>query len=217
VAGLRIVIADDHPLFRCGLKMILAERSAYHVIGEAADGLELLAILKEGEKPDAVIVDMSMPKLRGIEAIREIRRLSLDVRVLVLTMHKEEEFLCQAFLAGADGYLLKEELAKELFIALDTVLQGKAYVSPLLAKELQNSWLSLFITRKETPVREPLSSKEIEVLKLLALGQTNQEIAEKLHVERRAIGYHRMQMMSKLHLKRTTDLVDYAISKGYLS
>jgi DNA-binding NarL/FixJ family response regulator len=213
----KIVVADDHALLRGALKMMLAESSGYEVIGEAANGLELLTMLKEGHVPDVAIVDMSMPKLRGIEAIREIRRLNLEVRVLVLSMHREEDFLCQAFLAGADGYLLKEELAKELFVALDTVLQTKAYVSPLLAKEFRDSWLSLFIAKKQMPDCEQLSSQEIEVLRLLAKGETNRGIAEKLRVDRRAVGYHRMRIMGKLHLKRTADLINYAIARGYAS
>jgi DNA-binding NarL/FixJ family response regulator len=148
----RIVLADDHVLVREALKVLLTDRDNLEVVGEAGDGLELLSLLRQEPEPDAVIVDISMPRLRGIEAIREIRRVSSSVKLLVFTMHKDEDLLRQAFIAGADGYLLKEDLAKELFIALDAIMEARVYVSPVLAKELKQSWLKVFIERKSRPV-----------------------------------------------------------------
>ena len=135
----RIIIADDHRKLREGLKMILGHRPDFLVTGEAADGYELLHLLQQGAAADLLVVDLAMPGLGGIEAIREIRKSDPNVRVLVLTMHQEEELFCQAFLAGADGYLLKDDLSKELFQAIDTVMDAKVYVSPFFAKGLQNT------------------------------------------------------------------------------
>ncbi len=161
----RIVVADDHAPLRHGLKMMLANWSEYEVTGEACDGPELLALLEQGCVPDVLILDISMPGLRGIELIREIRGMSLDLRVLVLTMHREEDLLCQAFVAGADGYLLKEELPKELFVALKAVLGFEAYVSPLMAQELRDGWLKVFIATKGTPPPEGFSVRTADLVK----------------------------------------------------
>lgn len=134
MATCRIVLADDHVLVREAVKMLLKERDDFDVTGEADDGFALLHLLGQGPQPDAVIIDISMPRLGGIEAIREIRKISTSIKVLVLTMHKDECYLRQALSAGANGYLLKEDLAKELFIALDAVLGARVYISPVLAR-----------------------------------------------------------------------------------
>ena len=131
----RVVIADDHKMVREGLKLILAKRTDFEVVGEAADGLELLRLLQKGEETDIVILDISMPRLRGIKAIREIKQLRPRIKVLVLTMHKEEDLLSHALECGADGYLLKEEVIKELFPALDAIAGGKSYISSPLVRE----------------------------------------------------------------------------------
>jgi DNA-binding NarL/FixJ family response regulator len=125
----RIILADDHTPVRNGLKMVLAQRPDFEVAGEACDGLELLSLLKHGDEPDVVILDISMPRSRGIKAIHEIKQLHPRVKVLVLTMHKDEDFVSQAFEQGADGYLLKEDVIKELFCALDTIAAEKPYLS----------------------------------------------------------------------------------------
>jgi DNA-binding NarL/FixJ family response regulator len=213
----RIYLADDHILVREGLKMILAQRPDYKVAGEASDGFELLSLLKRGVSPDAVILDISMPKLRGIEAIREIKDINSKVKVLVLTMHKDEEFLCQAFIAGVDGYLLKEDVAKELFSALDAILRGEVYISSLLGKELKDAWIKIFRERKGVPSADVLSAREKEVLKLVAEGESNKQIGERLCISARTVDHHRAKIMEKLNLKGTADLIRYAITKGYLS
>ncbi len=213
----RIVIADDHVLVREGLKLILSKRPGFEVAGEAGDGLQLLTILKRGPAPDAVILDISMPKLRGIEAIREIRVIHPDTRVLVLTMHKDEDFLCQAFVAGADGYLLKEDVTEELFDALSAILDGEVYVSPLLGMELKNAWIRTCREQKGQPAADALSTREKEVLKLVAEGESSKEIADRLCISVRTVDHHRARIMEKLHLKGTVDLIRYAMTKGYLS
>ncbi len=134
----RIILADDHRRFRGSLKMFLIQRPGFVVVGEVGNGLELVKLLKQGDVADLLIVDLSMPDLGGIEAIRKIRETDLIIRVLMLTMHQEEDFVCQAFLVGADGYLLKEDTAKELHKAVDTVLRDRVYVSTFFAKGLQD-------------------------------------------------------------------------------
>jgi DNA-binding NarL/FixJ family response regulator len=213
----RIYLADDHILVREGLKMILAQRNDYIIAGEASDGFELLSLLKHGAPCDAVILDISMPKLRGIEAIRQIKDINVEIRVLVLTMHKDEEFLCQAFIAGADGYLLKEDVAKELFSALDAILRGEVYISSLLGRELKDTWVRMFKDRKGVPAAELLSAREKEVLKLIAEGESNKQIAARLCISVRTVDHHRAKIMEKLNLKGTADLIRYAITKGYIS
>lgn len=212
----RIYLADDHILVREGLKLILAQKPDFEVAGEASDGLELLALLKRAPAPDAVVLDISMPKLRGIEAIHEIKGMHSQVRVLILTMHKDEDFLRQAFMAGADGYLLKEDAAKELFAALGAILRGEGYISTLLGNELKDAWVRLFRDRKGVPSAEILSPRERQVLKLVAEGESSKEIGVRLCISTRTVDHHRAKIMEKLNLKGTAELIRYAISKGYI-
>ena len=217
MASHRLILADDHAMFREGLKLVLGQRPDLVVAGEASDGLELLAVLKHGPAPDLVILDISMPRLRGIEAIREIKSIHPKTRILILTMHKDERLLCEAFIAGADGYLLKENVTKELFGALDAVLRGDGHISSLMQRELKDSWISLFRQQKVVMPDETLSVREREVLKLVAEGATSKEIADKLHISARTVDHHRRSLIEKLNLKSTTELIRYAISRAYIA
>ena len=212
----RTYLADDHVLVREGLKMILARRPDFEVAGEAGNGVELLNLLKHGDPPDAIVLDISMPRLRGIEAIREIKVLAPNVRVLVLTMHKDEDFLSQAFLAGADGYLLKEDVAKELYAALDAILGGGVYISSLLGEAMKGAWQKIIREKKNTRSSEMLSLREREVLKLIAEGESNKQIAGRLCISIRTVDHHRARIIRKLNLKGTAELIRYAIAKGYV-
>ena len=210
----RIVLADDHVMFRQGVKRILSEMADLEVIGEAGCGLELLSLLNK-LTPHIVILDISMPRLRGIEAIHEIKAIHPDAKILILTMHKDIDFLEQAMAAGADGYLLKEDAEAEMFSAIESVQRGKKYVSPLLAGELTDNWVQ--ISRGERkPLVESLSTRERQVLKLIAEGKSNKEIADLLFISIHTVMRHRANIMDKLNLKKTADLVKYAIQKGYV-
>lgn len=211
----RIVLADDHIMLRQGLKRILAERSDLDVVGEAGDGLELLSTVKK-TTPDVVVLDISMPGLRGIEAIPEIKKSCSETRILVLTMHKEEDYLIQALSAGASGYLLKEDADKELYAAIEKVLQGKIFVSPFFAERLSDDWVQMCRGKKDLSFIEPLSQREREILKLIAEGKSSKEIGELLFISPRTVERHRANMMTKLKLRKTADLVRYAFSKGYV-
>ena len=204
MGGYRIVLADDHPLFRQGLKKIIEGVADLEVAGEAGDGLELLSLM-EMESPMMVILDISMPKLRGIEAVREVKKRHPEVKVLVLTMYRE--YLHQALSAGAEGYLLKEDADRELFSAIDRIRQGRSYISPRLREELAED---------EVPVPEPLSGRETEILNLIAGGKSNREIATILYISVRTVEAHRATILSKLNLRNTADLVRYAIEKGFV-
>ncbi|HYA92333.1 MAG TPA: response regulator transcription factor [Thermodesulfobacteriota bacterium] len=216
VASYHIVLADDHVMFRQGLKRILAERSDLEVIGEVGCGLELLKLL-EKLVPDLIILDISMPNLRGLEAIHDIKMNHPKVRILVLTMHKDKEYLRLAITGGAEGYLLKEDADSELFSAIDMVRRGKKYISPELSEGLAKDWIK--VTRgDQKPSFEPerLTVREREVLKLIAEGKSSKEIGDVLFISARTVEHHRANIMDKLNLKKTADLVKYAIQKGYV-
>jgi DNA-binding NarL/FixJ family response regulator len=208
-----IVIADDHALFRKGLKGILEEEAGLKVIAEAGDGLELLNLLKSKKlAPHLVILDISMPNLRGIEAIREIKSINPKVKILIVTMHKDKEYLYEALTAGADGYFLKMDAHSELFAAIDKIRKGKIYVSPHLAEKLENGWANI----RRGLGKPVLTNREKEVLKLIAEGNSNKEIANALFVSVHTVERHRANMMQKLNMKKAADLVKYAIQKGYI-
>ena len=212
----KIILADDHALFREGLKRILAEANDLEVIGEVADGLELLKLLYH-TKPDMVILDITMPKLRGIEAIHEIRALYQESKILVLTMHRDMEYLHQAISSGAHGYLLKEDADSELFSAIEKIKQGKIYISPKLSEYLTEDWARIHRGEHELASEtEPLTTREREILKLVAEGKSSKEIASLLHISIRTVEHHRAHIMEKLNLKNVAELIKYAIQKGYI-
>jgi len=215
-APCRVVLADDNRFLQECLRQALARRPEFVVTGEASDGLELLKFLGEGAVPDVLILDLSMPGLRGIQALQQIRERNLDVRVLVLTLHDEQELLSQVLRAGADGYLLKNEITNELFVALDTILRDEVYISPSMVTEVRDSWLNVFIASKGIPCGETLSAWQIGLLRLLAQGAPKEEIARRVGIRAQAVDHHRRRIMGKLHIDEPAELVGYAIRKGYV-
>ncbi len=211
----RIVLADDHTMFRQGIKRIIGEVADLEVVGEASDGLQLLNLLKK-LTPHMVILDISMPNLRGIEATREIKMIYPDMKVLILTMHKSKEYLYHAISAGAEGYLLKEDADTELLFAIKKIRQGGIYISPLLSQELTDDLVQTCRGNGKL-LFDLLTTREREVLKLIAEGKSSKEIANLLFISVHTVHQHRAHIMKKLNLKRTADLVKYAISKGYTS
>lgn len=211
----KIVLADDHSLFRNGLKRILAEREDLTVMGEVGNGLDLLQRLKSLD-PHMIVLDISMPGLRGIEAISEIRASNRYVKILILTMHKEPDYLIGAISAGADGYLLKEDAERDLFAAIDAIRAGGIFVSPLIAEESMEDWVQ--IRRGARAISSPgsLTVREREVLKLIAEGKSSRQIGELLCISHRTVERHRANMMEKLNVKKTADLVRYAFRKGHI-
>ena len=215
MGGYGIILADDHPLLRQGLIKILQENAAFKVLGEAGDGMELLRLLPKA-KPDLVIIDVSMPNLRGIEAIPKIKALHPPVKILVLTMHGDKEYLTQAIAAGADGYLLKEDADSELFNAIATIRQNKMYISPLLADLTRQDWAERCRMKDKPFTARTLTPREREIIKLIADGKSSKEIADILFISFRTAERHRANIMGKFGLKKTADLVKFAIEKGYV-
>ena len=209
--GYRIVLADDHALFLQGLKKVLEGAADLEVIGEAADGIELLDLMNKLVL-DMVILDISMPNLRGLEAIQEIKQRHPNAKILMLTMHKDKEYLYQAIAAGAHGYFLKKDAGEELFSAIEKVRHGKIYISPSLSEDLTDHWQQI----RQGMQKPLLTPREIEVLRLIAEGKSNREIGDLLFISVHTVERHRANIMEKLNLKKTADLVKYAIQKGYL-
>ena len=211
-----IILADDHVLVRQGLRRLLEGTDDLEVVGEANDGLELLQLLKH-ITPQMVILDIFMPNLRGIEAITEIKTMQPDVKILILTMHRDKEYLYLALSAGAKGYLLKEDAARDLFSAIAEVRQGKTYISPYFSDTVVNDVVQIAKgNAKVIFAADPLTSREREVLKLIAEGKSSKEIANLLFISVFTVNNHRASIMEKLDLNKATDLVKYAIRKGYI-
>jgi len=197
----RVVLADDNPTLRQNLRMMLAGRDNLAVDGEAENGLELLHLLTKVPLPDIAIVDLRMPRLGGIDAIRAIRKVNSDIMLLILTMHRDEGFLCEAFMAGADGYLLKEDMARELLPALDALIAGYCYVSRGFAREAPDTWLNVFVARKAAASSQVLSSDDMDFLGFLGRGESSADIAQRMSISERAVTSHRAQIIQKLALK----------------
>jgi DNA-binding NarL/FixJ family response regulator len=210
----QVLLADDHVLIRHGIKKIIESEPWLEVIGQVGDGLELLHMMKE-VTPDIVLLDISMPNLRGIEAIGEAKKICPDVKILILTMHKSKQYLCHAMSAGADGYVLKEDSDTELLTAINQVLKGNIFISPVLSKEFSSSDVEFCIKTKNFPA-ESLTPRERQVLKMVSEGRTSRDIAELLSISTRTVEHHRANLLKKLSISNTADLIKYAIRKGYI-
>jgi DNA-binding NarL/FixJ family response regulator len=209
----RIILADDHTMMRQGIKRMIDAVAGIAVIGEVGDGLQLLKMLNK-TVPDMVILDISMPGLRGIEAAREIHSLYPEIHILMLSMHKSEDFLSMSLEAGAKGYLLKEDSGDELLQAIDQIRRGKTYLSRKLASKFPSAIISICQGDfKAAP--DPLTPRERQVLQMIAEGHTDRQISDRLCISVRTVHRHHANIRSKLNLKRTADLVRYAISQGY--
>jgi DNA-binding NarL/FixJ family response regulator len=211
----RIMLADDHALFREGIKRVVETIPGLQVVGEAGDGLELLSLLKQSV-PDLLILDIAMPNLQGIEAAREIKKFYPGIKILMLTMHKSKEHLGRALAAGADGYLLKENAYADLLTAIDTLRQGMIYLSPLISPQFSDA-LRQKCLGVAAGSQSFLTNREIEILSLLASGKSSKEIAELLFISTFTVQKHRSNIKKKLSIKKNADLIKYAIREGYTS
>ncbi len=209
-----LVIADDHPIIRDGLKRIVEEVPGFKVIGEAGDGSEAVRMVRKMQ-PDILILDISMPNLRGIEAISKIRKFDKRVKILILTMHKNEDFAYECLQAGAQGYILKEDAADELITAIQTLTRGQLYLSPSFGDSVLKELIRRRSSQDKTKY-ELLSIREREVLKLIAEGDSNKAIAKKLGISVRTVEHHRLSMCHKLKLNNTTALVKFALRIGII-
>jgi DNA-binding NarL/FixJ family response regulator len=211
----QIILADDHLMFRNGIKRIIEDSKKLLVIGEASDGHQLLELLKT-TKPDMVILDISMPKLRGLEVTHEVKSRYPDIKILILTMHRSKEYLLQALSAKADGYLLKEDTDTQLLDAIESIRDGKIFLSSLMSEDLSQNLMG-FIENSGQSLDDKLSPREKEVLTLLGGGKSSKEIADLLYISPRTVEHHRASINKKLKVKNIVELVKYAIRKGYTS
>ncbi len=209
----RILLADDHAVLRSGLKMLLNAQDDLVVVGEATNGQEALVAVRK-HAPDLLLLDISMPKTDGLQVLHQIRRTYPHVRVLVLTMHEEEGYLKRALEAGAAGYCPKSAADAELLSAIRAVMQGNVYIHPSHAKILLDKMLP---STMPSPAPADLSERESAVLKLVALGHTNQEIAQQLALSVKTVESYRARGMEKLGLKSRAALVRYAIQAGWMT
>lgn len=214
----RILLADDHAVLRAGLRLLIEAQPDMACVGEAGDGVELLAQV-ERLQPDLVLLDLSMPRLGGLAALPEIRRKASDARVLVLTMHADDEYLRQSLKGGAAGYVLKQAADQELLLAIRAVMRGEVYIHPAMTRAL----LGDLIDRAQDPsgFEKPersadLSDREAEVIKQVARGHTNQEIADRLGLSVKTVETYRARAMEKLGLANRAALVRYALARGWL-
>jgi len=215
-AAYRVILVDDHVLVRQGLKTIIEAMPGLEVVGEADDAVQLLALLRR-LSADLVVLDISMPHLRGVEAIPKINAIQSPPKILILTMHKEMGLLAAAMSMGASGYVLKEDAVEQLSSAIQKIRVGGVYVSPKLTDELTANWAGgLRGDQGFEPLDERLTVREKEILKLTAEGKSSREIAELLHISPRTAEHHRSSVMRKLSLKGTVELVKYAIANQYL-
>ena len=211
-----IVIADDHTLFREGLRALLSIHEDLHVLGEAENGQEALRAV-EKHKPDLLLMDLSMPKMGGLEAIKEVKRQEPGTKVLVLTIHGTEEFVLEALHAGASGYILKDATHDELVLAIRSVLREKRYLSPDISAKVIEGYIDGRKAVKSGSTWDSLTLREREVLKLIAEGRKNKEIAEILVISAKTVAKHRANLMNKLDLHSASALTAYAVDRGLLA
>ncbi len=212
---IRVLIAADHTIVRQGLARILNEVDGIEVAGEAVDGRE--AVEKAQElAPDVALLDLSMPRLHGLEALRQIRRRHPKTRCLILSMHKNEAYVRQALQAGASGYILKDSAAEDLVAAIRAVHAGECFLSPGVSKVVIEEYLRGGSSEQGQTPYESLTEREREVFQLLAEGLRNHEIANRLHVSVKTVETHRAHILTKLGLSNIAELVKYAIEVGIL-
>jgi len=212
---IKVLLAEDHTIVRQGLCALLEGEAGLEVIGEAEDGREAIQKV-ERLHPDVVVMDISMPALNGLEATRQIKERFPEVKVLILTMHANEEYVFQILRAGASGYVVKQAAVTELISAIQAVSQGDSYLSPAISKKV----IEEYIRKAEAMVEnsyDRLTDREREVLQLIAEGHSNREIAALLHLNVKTVENHRASLMDKLHIHSTAELTRYAIHKGVIS
>ena len=208
-----IVIAEDHTILRDSLQYLLEMQDDCRVVGHAANGLEAIQCAEEFH-PHIILMDISMPKMDGLSAIREIKQRHPEIKILALTVHRDEEYILSAFKAGVDGYCLKDAHFQEVLNAIRVVLSGKSYMSPDVSEKVLEGYLEGRKTMKTASTWDSLTQREKEVLKLIAEGHKNAEIADLLCISVKTVNKHRSNLMLKLDLHNASALTAYAIEKG---
>jgi DNA-binding NarL/FixJ family response regulator len=205
---IRVLIADDHGIVRSGLRMLLDRQPDIEVVGEAEDGLGALSMAQD-ERPDVAVLDVSMPRMTGLQAAAEVRSHCPDTRVLLLSMHDDERYFFEGLEAGAAGYVLKRAADTDLINAVRTVADGRTFLSGSAQQTLMSEWLD-----GGREPEDPLTPRELEVVKLIAEAYTNRQIADTLGVAEKTVESHRANVLSKLDMRDRVELVRYAIRRG---
>jgi DNA-binding NarL/FixJ family response regulator len=213
---LSIVLADDHTILREGLRALLTADSNFEIVGEARDGREAVRCV-EKLGPDLLLMDLSMPRMSGMDAIREIKKRYPETKIIALTVHKTEEYLLTTLQAGADGYVLKDATHDELMLAIKNVMGGKSYLSPGVSEKVIEGYLEGKENTRSPSSWESLSQREREVLKLIAEGYKNKEIADDMCISLKTVEKHRANLMKKLDLHNAAALTVYAMEKGLVN
>lgn len=212
--GIRVLLADDHTLFRQGLRQICEIKGGFQVVGEADNGRDAVRLAGELE-PDVILMDINMPELNGIEATTQIMQIEPGACIIVLTMYRQNHFVFDAIKAGARGYLLKNTDAQDLVSAVRKVHQGEALIDPHLAAKLLDEFRRLSLHASETPKLEQLTEGEMAVLRLVAEGDDNQSIAEQLHLSVHTVSNRLRIIYQKLQVNNRTQAALYAIRRGW--
>jgi two-component system response regulator NreC len=213
---IRIVLADDHVVMRNGLKLLLERQPNFEVAGEAVNGREAVEIC-EKLKPDVLVLDIAMPNLNGIEAARQISAKLPHIAIVILSMHSDESYVLRALKAGARAYLLKDSAETDLIGAIRAVSEGKAFFSPAISKMLVEDYIRRLEQRGVEDSYELLTTREREILQLLAEGKSNKEVAAMLNLSLYTVETHRGNILQKLNLHSVPELILYAVRKGVIS
>ncbi len=211
----RVVIVEDHAIIREGLRSLLSSESDFEIVGEAEDGRSAIHCVSK-LKPDLVLTDLSMPRMDGLDMIEAIKKSQPQVKLIVLTVHRTDEYIQTALKAGADGYILKDSNYSELITAARSVLKGKRYLSPEISGNLIQAYLH---GKKQSPKErsgEALSRREREILKLIAVGETNKQIADSLCISIKTVETHRYKIMNKLKVHNAAALISVAMERGLI-
>ena len=213
-APVRVLLADDHTLVRAGIRALLNELPGVQVVAEAGDGREAVDLAKV-HQPNLILMDISMKGLNGIEATAQLKREVPDVRVIILSMHASEEHVAQALRAGASGYMLKDAATQELALAVAAVMRGEAYLSPLISKQVVDS----YVQRRgaDTGPLDMLTSRQRQILQLIAEGKSTKQIAHLLNLSVKTVETHRAQLMERLEIRDVPGLVRYAVRVGLVA
>ena len=212
---MRVLLADDHGIVRRGLRTLLESEPGVTIVAEAADGLEALRLCSE-HQPDLIILDVGMPKLNGIDVAARVQKLDRPPRAIILSMHADESYIIRALAAGARAYLLKDATDEDLLPAVRAVAAGKPYFSPAVTAVLVEDYVRRLRAKGLTDTYHLLTDREKEVLQLLAEGRSNKEVASELDLSLSTVETHRANLMQKLNLHNTAELVLYAVRKGII-
>ena len=216
MSGIRILLADDHNVMRDGLRLLLERQPGFAVVGEASDGRQVVALAEE-HRPDVVVMDIAMPNLNGIEAACRIVAQHPKVAIAILSMHFDESYVIRSLKAGARAYLLKDSAKADLIQAIQAISQGKSFFSPRISSILKEDYMRLMADRGAEDSYDLLTTREREILQLIAEGKSNKEVAAQLYLSLYTVETHRTHILQKLNLHSIPELILYAVRKGIIA